>query len=536
MAVRIVNSTMKSIRFESRQPNSSLGCLRRSARSPAPFRSVITTRASLEDVVTLRDDRTATADNASPTTVVPPAELDAKNFDLHWSVDFWRQFSAKDALKDVMDASSPVSARLSAAQETLSSALTASNALASTDSFTYWAYHLVRSGFFSAQAILGLAYARSAAEQDARSTETLTRMEAIAKSGWQGPLAEACLSYYQDYENIKANKYNLPWDMNLSHRQFNPLYIASKAFGFVTEATDTLRRREEGLTEEVWIKAPGVLPEYFKTFHYQSDGWMSSKSAKVYESSTETLFVGRQDAMQRTTLLLMEEAMRGKDPSQVSALEVACGTGRFATFVKDTYPTLDLTLTDLSPFYLEEARGNMKYWKQMRAPTLSLAGVDGNGVTFLQTKAEALEVADASMDVVYSVYLFHELGGETQDAVAREMARVLKPGGMLVLTDSVQLGDRPSMDDTLGNFGDFNEPFYRAYIERDLGALFEGVGLECVGKAVNSTTKSLSFRKKETETETQKETQKETEVVVEEEGQVTGGRVTESMLEDSEFN
>ena len=74
----------------------------------------------------------------------------------------------------------------------------------------------------------------------------------------------------------------------------------------------------------------------------------------------------------------------------------------------------------------------------------------------MQTKAEALEVADASMDVVYSVYLFHELGGETQDAVAREMARVLKPGGMLVLTDSVQLGDRPSMDDTLGNFGDFN--------------------------------------------------------------------------------
>jgi len=79
------------------------------------------------------------------------------------------------------------------------------------------------------------------------------------------------------------------------------------------------------------------------------------------------------------------------------------------------------------------------------------------------------------------------------------MARVLKPGGMVIFTDSVQRGDRPSMDDTLGNFGDFNEPFYRAYIERDLGGLFESVGLTCVAKAVNSTTKSLSFTKPQVE-------------------------------------
>ncbi len=39
--------------------------------------------------------------------------------------------------------------------------------------------------------------------------------------------------------------------------------------------------------------------------------------------------------------------------------------------------------------------------------------------------------------------------------------RVLKPGGLLVLTDSVQLGDRPEWDKTLGAFGNFNEPHYR---------------------------------------------------------------------------
>lgn len=39
--------------------------------------------------------------------------------------------------------------------------------------------------------------------------------------------------------------------------------------------------------------------------------------------------------------------------------------------------------------------------------------------------------------------------------------RVVKPGGLVVLTDSVQLGDRPVWDKTLGNFGNMNEPHYR---------------------------------------------------------------------------
>ena len=43
------------------------------------------------------------------------------------------------------------------------------------------------------------------------------------------------------------------------------------------------------------------------------DGWMSSESANVYETSTETLFLGRQDAMQRQALLPLSEHAR--DPT-----------------------------------------------------------------------------------------------------------------------------------------------------------------------------------------------------------------------------
>ncbi len=60
------------------------------------------------------------------------------------------------------------------------------------------------------------------------------------------------------------------------------------------------------------------------------------RSADVYEYSTEALFFGRQDAMQRTSLLPIAEWMREqrRPDSSVRLLEVACGTGRFHTFIK----------------------------------------------------------------------------------------------------------------------------------------------------------------------------------------------------------
>ena len=93
----------------------------------------------------------------------------------------------------------------------------------------------------------------------------------------------------------------------------------------------------------VWLSmgcmliASVVCPaDYMNTFHYQTDGWLSQHSAKIYEVSTETLFVGRQDAMQRQALVplsgfMREQAAHGRGTSM---LEVACGTGRLATFVK----------------------------------------------------------------------------------------------------------------------------------------------------------------------------------------------------------
>ena len=57
----------------------------------------------------------------------------------------------------------------------------------------------------------------------------------------------------------------------------------------------------------------------------------------------------------------------------------------------------------------------------------------------------AIPLPDASQDIVTTVFLFHELPPEVRRRVAAEMARVLKPGGLLVFIDSLQMGDRPDL-------------------------------------------------------------------------------------------
>ena len=74
----------------------------------------------------------------------------------------------------------------------------------------------------------------------------------------------------------------------------------------------------------------------------------------------ETLFLGRQDAMQRTSLPPIIElskeftasSTRQQQQRPMRVLEVACGTGRFMTFVRDNLPLdTEYTALDLSPFY-----------------------------------------------------------------------------------------------------------------------------------------------------------------------------------------
>ncbi len=372
---------------------------------------------------------------------------------------------------------------------------------------SYAIAHGIRTGYFSANAALGtLAFELHERLRGDSAANTSASVASIAGFGNVGGLGidgtvasrlllEAAMVYEQDFEAIRSGVYKAPWDMTTrGHRQLTPQFAARQTARFVREAIGTLSRRASSAPPSAgWMAAaPGLYPDYYRNdFHYQTDGWMSSASAAVYETSTETLFVGRQDAMQRLSLRPLRDATSARPDGKLRILEVAAGTGRVATFIRDNYPDAELTVTDLSPFYLEAARENDEYWRSMRFPKAERPPA----ATFVQAAAEALPFADGAFDAVVCVYLFHEMPEGARAAAAAEMARVVRPGGVVALTDSMQRGDRPALDGKLGNFGKLNEPHYENYIECYLPGLFEAGGLVCDRKWVASSSKCLSFRR-----------------------------------------
>lgn len=284
----------------------------------------------------------------------------------------------------------------------------------------------------------------------------------------------------RDWRNIDDGLYRLPHDLVQDPRR-----LLADAARFLRDVPEVARRRKEQANAEVFREPPAgteKLPRYYRqNFHYQTDGYLSDRSARLYDHQVEVLFGGGADAMRRQALVPIARYLRGRPVRQMRLLDVASGTGRFLTFVKDNYPKLDVTALDLSQPYLAEARRNLSPW---------------SGVNAVLAPAEKLPFADASQDVVTCIYLFHELPAKVRAQAAAEFARVLKPGGLVVLVDSLQLGDKPRFDGLLRLFPvAFHEPYYAQYIAADLQGLFTGAGLEPDGTENAFLSKVMAFRK-----------------------------------------
>ncbi len=193
------------------------------------------------------------------------------------------------------------------------------------------------------------------------------------------------------------------------------------------------------------------LPDYYRqNFHFQSDGWLSEESAALYDTQVEVLFTGAADAMRRRAMKPIADWMAGRSQRDLRGLDVGCGTGRLLAFLHGAWPGLRLAGLDLSPPYLAEAR--------------RLIGRTAR-VKLLEGAAEALPFDDASLDLVVSSFLLHELPPDIRAAALREMARVVKPDGLVVIVDSIQKGDHPAWDGLLDLFPHyFHEPYYADYV------------------------------------------------------------------------
>jgi ubiquinone/menaquinone biosynthesis C-methylase UbiE len=239
------------------------------------------------------------------------------------------------------------------------------------------------------------------------------------------------------------------------------------------------RRRRGGVEAREAAPSGDGYPTYYRqNFHYQTDGWFTVKSARRYETQVEALFAGAAGPMRRRALALLARAWRDRDQRGLVILDLACGSGAFLENLALTFPRAQLVGLDLSRPYLEEARRR-----------------SGVGALVL-AKAERLPIADASLDAVTCVYLFHELPPRVRPAVAREIARVLKPGGCVAFADSIQPVDEPRLERMLEVFpAYFHEPFFGTYSHTDLPALFSEAGLIVAGEDRAFLTKALLLEK-----------------------------------------
>jgi ubiquinone/menaquinone biosynthesis C-methylase UbiE len=263
----------------------------------------------------------------------------------------------------------------------------------------------------------------------------------------------------RDLRNIEAGYYRLPHDLIE-----NPATALRQSLAYFADLPNVNRRRRGEEGPALASDEAERFPDYYRhAFHHQSGGYLSARSARLYDHQVEVLFGGTADAMRRQALVPVHRFLRERRIAECRLVDVACGTGRFLTFIKDNYPRLAVTAVDVSPYYLDEARGNLKHWSR---------------VEFVEAAVERAPLPAQSHDIATCVYLFHELPAAVHAEAARAIARALKPGGILVVVDSLQLGDRPEYDALLESFPlAFHEPYYADYLRQDFPALFGGAGL-----------------------------------------------------------
>lgn len=281
----------------------------------------------------------------------------------------------------------------------------------------------------------------------------------------------------QDVENARAGYYprELLFEFPLAE------YLAAWPAALVEFPRVWWRRLRSAHDElPATVVHDGYPSYYLRTFHWQSDGWLSDRSARLYDPGVEFLFGGTADVMRRMAIPPVVDAVRGRRRPRI--LDVGCGTGRFLRQLGRALPDARLYGLDLSTFYLRRAHD-------------VAAGTAGE-LSLVAENAESMPFADGFFDAVTSIYLFHELPRGARRRVMAEMVRVVRPGGVVAICDSAQLADSAELSDVLEAFPrSYHEPYYKSYLRDDLAAIARESGLGVQASEPHLVSRVVSARR-----------------------------------------
>lgn len=265
--------------------------------------------------------------------------------------------------------------------------------------------------------------------------------------------------------------------------QFSPAHHLKRYISILIDSIDASIRAKYKINKkftENAVENTNELPDYYaRNFHYQTDGYLSHRSAEIYEHQTEILFQGTLGLMRRLLLgPLIKEINDSNIP--VSILEVGCGTGETTEILLQSCPNISVTAVDLSGPYINLAQEKCKNFSNLE---------------FIKGNASELKYGK-NFDYVISSFLFHELPYQERKNLLNNLHLHLKDGGASFHIDSIQKDDKPEMNWALIQFPkDFHEPFYKNYTESPMTDLLAETGITKTIEEYRFLSKSILGRK-----------------------------------------
>jgi len=125
----------------------------------------------------------------------------------------------------------------------------------------------------------------------------------------------------------------------------------------------------------------------------------------------------------------IDEVMKGIDASEKTVLDIGCGCGGAAIHLIKNHGAKSVVGIDIESLVIQ------------RANELAVKYNLSNLAHFRCVKPGPLDIPDESVDLVFSKEVFLHISNK--DDLMKDIYRVLKPGGLVVVSDWMRIDDNP---------------------------------------------------------------------------------------------